>query len=88
MDYDYLIGPTRTGYNAYVPDFPPAAVVAAGSTREDTVMRITRSMETVIDFLHSEGISVPPPRAYVGEIPPGFKLVSAQHKATPTPVGG
>ena len=78
MDYDYLIGPAANkGYNAYIPDFPPAAVVAVGKTREETAMRMARAMKTTVEFLHSKGISVPLPRSYVGEIPPGFELVSA-----------
>ena len=78
MNYDYLIGPAANkGYNAYIPDFPPAAVVAVGKTREKTATRMARAMKVAVEFLHSKGIPVPPPRAYAGEIPPGFELVSA-----------
>ena len=88
MNYDYLLEPTRTGYSAMVTDFPPAAIVVTGSTREEIAMRMARSMKAAIEFLNSESISVPPPRPYKGEIPPDCELISAQHKTTHTPVGG
>jgi predicted RNase H-like HicB family nuclease len=57
--YAVLIGPTRTGYSAHVPDLP--GCVATGRTVEETKSRMQKAIEMHLAARREDGDEIPEP---------------------------
>ncbi len=64
--YAVFIGPTATGYSAYVPDLP--GCVAAARTLEETRQLIREAIEFHIEGMRMHGDAVPEPTPLVEQI--------------------
>jgi len=60
----YEKGPTSWG--AYVPDLP--GVVTVGDSREEVESLVREAIEFHLEGLRSEGIEVPRPSSFAGEV--------------------
>ena len=59
MRYAILLGPTKTGFSAHVPDLP--GCVAAGETREETLDLIREAIAFHLEGMRLHGESIPGP---------------------------
>jgi predicted RNase H-like HicB family nuclease len=59
MRYAILLGLTKTGFSAHVPDLP--GCVATGETREETLDLIHEAIEFHLEGLRLHGESIPGP---------------------------
>jgi predicted RNase H-like HicB family nuclease len=59
MEYLILLEKTKTGYSAYSPDVD--GCVAAGETKEETIMPVQEALEFHIKGLKKDGDPIPQP---------------------------
>jgi len=59
MKYVILLYQTSTGYSAHCPDVD--GVVAAGSSREETMANMREAMEFHFEGMREDGVAVPQP---------------------------
>ena len=64
MRYTVIFGPTSWG--AYVPDLP--GVISVGASREEVARLIHEAVEMHLQGLTEEGLAIPSPSSFAGEI--------------------
>jgi predicted RNase H-like HicB family nuclease len=66
MTYTVIFEKSPTSWGAYVPDLP--GVISVGSTREEAERLIQEAVELHLEGLTKEGLPIPPPSSFAGEI--------------------
>ena len=66
MTYTVIYEKGPTSWGAYVPDLP--GVITAGDSREEVEHLIQEAIEFHLEGLREEGMPVPPPSSFAGEV--------------------
>lgn len=66
MTYTVIFEKGPSSWGAYVPDLP--GVISVGSSREEVEQLIHQAVELHIEGLADEGLPIPPPSSFAGEI--------------------
>ncbi len=66
MRYTVIYEQGPTSWGAYVPDLP--GVISVGDSREEVAHLIREAIELHLEGLREEGLPVPPPSSFAGEV--------------------
>jgi len=66
MTYTVIFEKGSTSWGAYVPDLP--GVISVGATREEVERLVQKAVELHLEGLAEEGLPIPPPSSFAGEI--------------------
>jgi predicted RNase H-like HicB family nuclease len=66
MKYTVIYEKGPTSWGAYVPDLP--GVISVGDSREEVEQLIQEAIELHLEGLREEGIVIPSPSSFAGEI--------------------
>lgn len=80
MRYDYILeAPGDTpGWGGWIPDVPGA--IAEGDTEQATVRMLEEVLEGVLEFRRDNGLPIPEPAPYIGQVPAGCRLYRAEER--------
>ena len=66
MKYTVIYEKGATSWGAYIPDLP--GVISVGDSREEVERLIHEAIELHVDGMREEGLPIPPPASFAGEI--------------------
>ena len=66
MKYTVIFERGPSSWGAYVPDLP--GVISVGDTREEVERLIEKAVELHVEGLREEGIPIPTPSSFSGEV--------------------
>jgi predicted RNase H-like HicB family nuclease len=66
MTYTVIYEKGPTSWGAYVPDLP--GVITVGDTREEVERMIEEAIAFHLDGLREEGLDIPAPSSFAGEV--------------------
>ena len=66
MTYTVIYEKGPTSWGAYVPDLP--GVISVGDSREEVQQLILEAIEFHLEGLREEGLPIPPPSSFAGEV--------------------
>ena len=66
MRYTVIYEQGPTSWGAYVPDLP--GVVSVGDSREEVARLIQEAIELHLEGMREEGLPIPPPSSFAGEV--------------------
>ena len=66
MKYTVIFEHGPSSWGAYVPDLP--GVISVGDSREEVERLIREAIEFHLQGMREEGLSIPPPSSFAGEV--------------------
>ena len=66
MTYTVIFEKGPASWGAYVPDLP--GVISVGGSREEAECLIQEAIELHVDGMREEGLPIPPPSSFAGEV--------------------
>jgi predicted RNase H-like HicB family nuclease len=66
MTYAVIYEQGPTSWGAYVPDLP--GVISVGESRDEVERSIREAIEFHVEGMREEGIAIPPPSSFAGEV--------------------